>query len=61
MSNTISFTKKDVKNYLDECIIYWRKVRANHLRMTKERDMANCYIDAFQSVRSSLFGELLKK
>jgi len=53
--NIISFNEKAVKEYLDTRIRYWRK----------ERDENNCefavyYIDAFQSVRSSLFGEILK-
>ena len=53
----IPLTKIDVKNYLDECIIFWRNKRD-----ASEMDsvMSNYYIDAFQSVRVSLFGELLE-
>jgi hypothetical protein len=49
----IRFEKKDVKEYLDRCIIHWRKKR-------DEGDaIAEYYVDAFQSIRMSLFGELL--
>lgn len=75
--NTIPFTEKDVKAYLDKVITYWRCYRdkaqndldvvehcAHQARMkvddARERKiMASYYIDAFQSVRNSLFGELL--
>ena len=59
MDNTVPFEKEEIKGYLDRCIRKWRKIKAD-----KELDsvaMAECYIDAFQSVRISLFGELLKK
>lgn len=49
----IPFTKKDVKAYLDRCIIFWRE------RLAEGNVVAEDYIDAFQSVRMSLFGELL--
>ena len=52
--NTVPFTKADIKNYIDICIRFWRKKRDS-----EEEKMAVYYIDAFQSVRSSLFGELL--
>lgn len=50
---TIPLTEQDIKAYLDECIRFWRR----------KRDEENCeiaiyYVDAFQSVRVSLFGEL---
>lgn len=58
-SKTIRFTKQNVKNYIDECILFWRKVRDN------ENDpnsmFAVYYIDAYQSVRVSLFGRLLSE
>jgi hypothetical protein len=51
---TIPFTEKDVKEYLDKVITFWRKEHyINHV------PHANYYIDAFQSVRVSLFGEKL--
>ena len=52
---TIPFTKEDVKEYLDKSITFWRDLR-------KDGDeIAIYYIDAYQSVRSSIFGELLPK
>ena len=63
--DTVSFTERDVKIYLDSCIKFWRAKRDNRnvfdIREMKERDMALFYIDAYQSVRMSLFGELLEK
>lgn len=51
---TVEFTPDAVKRYLDEAIQYWRiQHRQEH------REMAQYYIDAFQSVRTSLFGETL--
>ena len=50
----IPFNEKDVKEYLDSRIRYWRKERD-----VNNSDFAIYYIDAFQSVRTSLFGELL--
>lgn len=63
--NTIPFTEKDVKEYLDNCIIKWRKRKRKHqnesYRTSKELElMAADYIDAYQSVRMSLFGEVLE-
>ncbi len=58
MGETIEFTEEKVKEYLDDCIHAWRRVRDN---MGGEySDMATYYVDAFQSVRVSLFGELLE-
>ena len=47
----------DAKKYLDDMIIFWRKERDNKYSTNKE--YAKYYIDAFQSVRNSFFGELL--
>ncbi len=58
--STVPFTEKDVKAYLDECIVFWRKKRDNPSIEDRLRiSMAEHYVDAFQSVRMSLFGELL--
>ena len=54
----IEFTESKVKEYLDGRIRYWRNQRDNNTPYTQ---IAPCYIDAFQSVRTSLFGELLAK
>ncbi len=48
---TIDFTEDAVKEYLDECISRWRGCAP-----TEGRQFS---IDAFQSVRVSIFGELL--
>lgn len=73
-NDTVRFTEKAVKEYLDECIVFWRekKVKAEKSRrvnigvadvddMDAIQDIlvAKCYIDAYQSVRTSLFGELM--
>lgn len=52
MAKTIPFEEEAVKGYLDECILFWRKRVGNV-------EEAKYYVDAFQSVRVSLFGELL--
>ena len=53
MGNTIPFTEEEVKAYLDRTIRAWRKVNA------EGNEDAIFYIDAFQSIRSSIFGETL--
>ncbi len=54
MSETVPFEPEAVKAYLDECIRLWRARVGN-----PDWPYAPCYVDAFQSVRTSLFGELL--
>ncbi len=50
---TVSFTQEAVKHYLDACIRVWRARR-------KTGDKIGVYyIDAYQSVRISLFGSML--
>ena len=46
----VPFTETDVKDYLDKSIEFWRK---------SNEPFAECFVDMFQSVRMSLFGELL--
>ena len=55
--NVIKFTEKNVKEYLDSCIVIWRDKRDNMENSKEERLMAVYYIDAYQSVRMSLFNE----
>lgn len=51
----IPFTEEEVKKYLDNCIRFWRE------RRNAEKDkLAGYYIDAYQSVRISIFGKLLE-
>lgn len=65
--NTVPFNKDAVKEYLDDCIRYWRtkgeevEMETSHPCLQCEKLNAICYVDAFQSVRISLFGKLLKK
>ena len=67
MGTKVEFTEEKVKEYLDMCIRYWREKIKGFVVFGEEssyedvenRDMANHYIDAYQSVRMSLFGELL--
>jgi hypothetical protein len=56
MNETIPFVEKDVKEYLDRAITRWRTFPGYELA---SKEMASHYVDAFQSVRMSLFGELL--
>ena len=46
----------DAKKYLDDMIIFWRKERDGN---SENKEIAPYYIDAFQSARNSMFGELL--
>ncbi len=62
----IPFKEEKIKHYLDTCIRYWRDKRDKIKKhkflsmFTNEKLIADCYIDAFQSVRTSIFDELLK-
>ena len=53
----IPFTKESVQDYLDKAIERWREVRDGG---GDAGDVAVYYIDAYQSIRASLFGETLK-
>jgi len=52
--NTVPFEPEAVKAYLDGCIRYWRAHVGN-----PAAPYAHVSVDIFQSVRISLFGELL--
>ncbi len=54
---TIPFIEKDIKEYLDKAIKHW-KIEKIYAMEGQEKFMTSCYIDAFQSMRISLFGEL---
>ncbi|WP_296880202.1 hypothetical protein [Thomasclavelia sp.] len=45
---------EDIKTYLDNCIRIWRRKRDK-----EKSEIAVYYIDCFQSVRCSIFGECL--
>ncbi len=51
-------TKQEVQEYLDKCIRKWRQERDSG-KSEQTRSVAIYYVDAFQSVRISLLGELL--
>jgi hypothetical protein len=55
----VEFTKEAVKAYLDGAIRHWRGLRDRQPEALREECMAAYYVDAFQSVRVSLFGERL--
>lgn len=65
-NETIPFQEDQVKLYLDNCIDYWRErrdmplVKPINLKDLSDRAIAICAVDCFQSVRTSLFGELKK-
>ncbi len=52
----VPFEESKVKEYLDNCIVFWREQRESGGEMSA---IAVYYVDAFQSMRTSLFGELL--
>jgi len=60
MSDKVEFTEEAIKEYLDSCIKSWRDKRDDVKFPEVTREMAKHYIDAFQSVRISIFGELLE-
>ncbi len=57
----MKLTDDEVRAYLDEAIRFWRYKWADAFVLDyPTKDKAAHYIDAFQSVRMSLFGELLE-
>lgn len=59
----IEFTKDHVRNYLDGAIDTWRTIRdcptEDLGNLAEQKPLAEAYIDAYQTVRASLFGEIL--
>lgn len=49
--------RKGIQDYLDDAIRKWRE----HLKNEESNlhEVADCYVDAYQSMRVSIFGELL--
>jgi len=62
-NDVVPFNKEAVRTYLDDAIKFWRSARDRKGAMTKDqvdlKSMSPYYIDAYQSVRISLFGETL--
>lgn len=50
---------KEIQTYLDDCIKFWRNLRDDPEEKKFTEHECACYIDAFQSVRMSIFEELL--
>lgn len=70
MKGSVKFKKKDVKAHIDERIRNWRERIVDEQKrknpdslfpkMESTRELkAQCYLDAFQSLRFALFGEKL--
>jgi hypothetical protein len=55
----VELREQAVLEYLDKAIRSWRDRRDDPLSNRSEALMSEHYIDAFQSVRVSLFGEVL--
>ncbi len=49
-------TKREIKEHLDKCIRYWRKERD---LSPENLEKGSCYVDAYQSIRTSIFDETL--
>jgi hypothetical protein len=61
MSKTLD-TLPEIKSHLDECIMHWRRIR-DEAKIEEGYEIvyhsAICYIDAYQSLRKTIFGEIL--
>jgi hypothetical protein len=55
----VVFTEAAVQDYLDTAIRTWRAKRKEAAGDERRDLIAACYVDAFQSVRSSIFGSTL--
>jgi hypothetical protein len=62
MSDEDRITKREVKNHIDECIIKWREIRddVNGMYDDELKAKAPIYIDAFQSLRHNIIGNLFQ-
>lgn len=54
---TVLIDGEHLRDYLDMAIREWRAKRDYHAADPATRELARYYIDAFQSVRASVFGE----
>lgn len=55
----IPLEREPILEYLDDAIITWRNRRDDDGLEQKDRDIAIYYVDAFQAMRESFFGECL--
>lgn len=55
---TVPFTEKAVTAHLDRCITEMRKKR-DQANNEEDELVYSCYVDAYQSMRMSLFAALL--
>jgi hypothetical protein len=58
--SSLVISEQTILKYLDNAIDMWRKKVLLYSDGNNNKLMAQCYVDAFQSVRISLFGELKK-
>ncbi len=67
MSNTLleDIIKEDnitsldkLKSILDELITFWRNYQKEN-NVLEQIDIGGCYIDAYQTIRKNVFGEIL--
>jgi hypothetical protein len=56
--STRTATRRGLREYLDRAIVNWR-VHRDKAWDAETRETAECYVDAFQSVRVSIFGSRL--
>jgi len=61
--NIIDFNEKAIQAYCDRMIERWREKKDSAINKKNEEDIliAECYIDAYQSMRVTLFGQLLPR
>jgi len=52
-------SKNVLQKYLDNAITKWRIRKNESVEDSEDMWIAACYVDAFQSVRVSMLGELL--
>ena len=57
--DVVDFTPDAIRAYLDGCITHSREWRDGSEFGGEDWTMARCYVDAYQSVRTSIFGEIL--
>jgi len=56
-ANKVPFKEEFVRSYLEHAIVRWRSVRDQAEESSIRKLRAVHYIDAYQSVYASLFGE----